>query len=62
MVKYFHLIVAYYFHLLIQNTYLLFIFIYLFRFFNQHQPNGKIITKSQLNSTSITNYNFAIRN
>ena len=35
-------------------------FIYLFRFFNQHHSNGKIIAKWQLNSINITNYNFVI--
>ena len=36
------------------------ILIYLFRFFNEHEPNGKITTKWQLNSTSISNCNFVI--
>ena len=38
----------------------IYLFIYLFRFFNQHHSNGKIIAKWQLNSINITNYNFVI--
>ena len=38
----------------------IYLYIYLFWFFSQYQPNGKIVTKCQLNSTSITNYNFVI--
>ena len=42
-------------------VYMFYLFIYLFQFFNQHQPNGKkIITNWQLHYISWTEYNFVI--